>query len=337
MKYKDSGVDIDAANEALERIKGYVKSTLNKNVLAGIGSFGALYKFDKSEVLVSSVDSVGTKLKVAFMLDSHDTVGQDLVNHCVNDILCQGAEPLFFMDYIATGVVKPDVVEEIVKGLTIGCKNVSIPLIGGETAELPGFYKEGEYDLTGFIVGRVAQKAIIDGSKIKTGDVIVGFPSSGLHTNGYSLARKIIFEICGLKVSDRVSEFNRRVGEELLQIHRCYLHTVLPLVKRFNLTGIAHITGGGFFDNIKRILPEGKTAEIDVSKWKVPPIFKFLQREGEIEFKEMYRTFNMGIGMVIIVPKNEINSIERYLKRKKEKFYTIGEIKKGRKEVKLVS
>lgn len=337
MRYKEAGVDIDAGAEVVERIKKLVKSTYSEEVLAGVGGFGALFKPKlrgyESPVLVASTDSVGTKLKVAFAMGKHETVGQDLVNHCVNDILTTGARPLFFLDYISTSALKPEIAEEIVRGVARACKESQCALIGGETAELPGFYAEGEYDLVGSIVGIVDEKKIIDGSRIEPGDKLIGLPSNGLHTNGYSLARKVLLEKCGYSVDTRLDEIENSVGDELLRIHRCYAPTLLPILDRFSIKGLAHLTGGGFTDNIPRILPQGCSVRIELNTWDVPPIFTLLQREGEVPEEEMFRTFNMGIGMVAIVEKGTDRAVLGALKEKDEKCFVIGAVVKGKGRV----
>ncbi len=333
--YKDSGVDIDRANEAKKKMKELVASTFNKNVLSELGNFGGMFAlsgFDfKDPVLVSSADGVGTKLKVAFLMDKHDTVGEDLVNHCVNDILVQGAFPLFFLDYIATGKLNVDTVVDIVKGLSRGCRNNNMVLIGGETAEMPDFYSEGEYDLAGVIVGIVERNRVIDGNNIVEGDILFGLSSSGLHTNGYTLARKIFFDHLKLKVDDYVKELGTTVGEELLKVHKSYLKTLKPAIERGIIKGLAHITGGGLLENIPRILPEGVSCLIKRGSWDVLPVFKFLQERGNIEEMEMYRVFNMGIGMVVIVGKEDGDKFLDTLKG--EKVFELGKVVKGNREV----
>ncbi|MEW6686347.1 MAG: phosphoribosylformylglycinamidine cyclo-ligase [Candidatus Edwardsbacteria bacterium] len=339
MKYSEAGVDIDAGNEAVRHIKRLARSTFSKSVLTDIGGFGGLFGFTlnryKNPVLVSSTDSVGTKLKVAFIMNKHNTVGQDLVNHCVNDILVHGAEPLFFLDYVGVSKLWPEVFGEIVKGLTKACRENGCALIGGETAELPGFYQSGEYDLVGFIVGVVERKKILPKKNIKPGDILIGLPSNGLHTNGYSLARKILFEKCGYEATTYLEALKRTVGEELLRVHRSYLKLVFPLLQRDLLKGLAHITGGSFIDNIPRILPENCSAEIRLKNWIAPPIFKILEREGEIFTEEMFRTFNMGIGMVLIVNENNLTKVLSQIKRQGEKAYLIGQVKRGKRTVEL--
>ncbi len=340
MKYEEAGVDIEAGTEAVERIKGLVKTTYGEEVIAGVGGFGALFKPKlegyEDPVLAASTDSVGTKLKVAFMTDRHHTVGQDLVNHCVNDILTTGARPLFFLDYISTGVLKPGVIEEIVKGVAEACVGAGCSLIGGEIAELPGFYAEGEYDLIGSVVGIVEQAEIIDGSKIKPGDRLVGFPSNGLHTNGYSLARRILFEKCSYSPETHLDEIANTVGDELLRIHRCYAPILLPLVDEFEIRGLAHITGGGFTENIPRVLPEGCSAEVGLAGWEIPPIFTLLEREGDVPREEMFRTFNMGIGMVMVVDEEIESAVLGSLQEMGEKGFSIGRVVSGGGGVRFV-
>ena len=310
LRYRDAGVDRDAATEAKRRIAERVRSTFSPAVLKDIGTFGALYQLDagtwNEPVLVSSIDSVGTKLKIAFMTGKHDTVGIDIVAHCVNDILTMGARPLFVMDYLGVGKLEPNVVEGVISGLVTGCKECGCALIGGETAELPGFYAQGEYDLAACIVGIVEKSKIVDGSRVVEGDVLVGLASSGLHTNGYSLARRIVFEICRLKPDDQLEGCNRTVAEELLEPHRSYARMVLPLLEAGTVHGMAHITGGGLTENLPRTLPPGLGAEIDRSTWDVPPIFRFLQKNGNVPVDEMFRTFNMGIGFVLVVPPDGV-------------------------------
>jgi phosphoribosylformylglycinamidine cyclo-ligase len=307
MDYKSSGVDIDAGNETVRRIRGLARSTFTSGVLSDIGSFGGLFQLEtgryKHPVLVSSADGVGTKLKVAFLADRHDTVGVDLVNHCVNDILVQGAEPLFFLDYLATGRLSPRVAESIVGGMAVACRDNNCALLGGETAEMPGIYADGEYDLAGFIVGVVDRERLINGRAIAVGDVLVGVPSSGLHTNGYSLARKIAFELLGLRVDSHVAALGTTVGEAFLTPHRSYLPLVQPLLDQGRIKGMAHITGGGITDNLPRILPHGTAAQVRVSSWEVPPLFRWLQESGHVPFDDMMRTFNMGVGLIIVTTR----------------------------------
>jgi phosphoribosylformylglycinamidine cyclo-ligase len=307
--YKASGVDVDAGNETVRRIRSLARSTFTAGVLSDIGSFGGLFRIEpgryKEPVLVASADGVGTKLKVAFMAGRHDTVGADLVNHCVNDILVQGAEPLFFLDYLATGKLAPAVAELVVSGMARACRDNNCALLGGETAEMPGFYKDGEYDLAGFIVGAVDRARLINGRAIAVGDVLVGVPSSGLHTNGYSLARRIVFDTLKLDVGSYVPELELTVGDALLEPHRSYLPFVQPLLEATRIKGMAHITGGGITDNLPRILPHGTAAVIDGSSWTVPPLFTWLRGAGDVPIDDMMRTFNMGIGLIIVVASDQ--------------------------------
>ena len=301
--YRQSGVDIDAGNEVVRRIKSLARSTYTPGVLSGVGSFGGLFALAKNvadPVLVASADGVGTKLKVAFMAGVHETIGVDLVNHCVNDILVQGARPLFFLDYLATGRLSPDVAEQIVRGIAAACRDNECALLGGETAEMPGFYADGEYDVAGFIVGLVARERIIDGRTIVAGESLIALPSSGLHTNGYSLARRIAFERLGLRVDSHVDELGETVGAALLRTHRSYLGAIAPVLDRGLIKGMAHITGGGITENLPRTLPEGLTFALDRSSWQIPPIFAWLQRAGQIEDAEMFRAFNMGVGLILV-------------------------------------
>jgi phosphoribosylformylglycinamidine cyclo-ligase len=302
--YREAGVDIDAGNETVRRIKGLARSTFTPGVLSEIGSFGGLFQLDRERyrepVLVSSADGVGTKLKVAFMTGRHDTVGGDLVNHCVNDILVQGAAPLFFLDYLATGRLSPEVAEQIVSGAARACRENGCALIGGETAEMPGFYADGEYDIAGFIVGVVEKAKVIDGRGIVPGDVLIGLPSAGLHTNGYSLARRVLFETAGFTPDTVVPELGMTIGDALLAPHRSYLASVRPLLEHDFVKGMAHITGGGLTDNLPRTLPEGCAAEIDQRAWTIPPIFQLLEQRGGIARAEMFRAFNMGVGLVVV-------------------------------------
>ena len=313
MEYKSAGVDIDAGNETVRRIKSLARGTFTPGVLSEIGSFGGLFRFDRDRyqepVLVSSADGVGTKLKVAFMTGRHDTVGADLVNHCVNDILVQGAEPLFFLDYLATGRLLPAIAEQVVSGVARACRENGCALIGGETAEMPGFYADGEYDIAGFIVGAVDRSRVIDGRSIVPGDVLIGLPSAGLHTNGYSLARRVLFDTAGWTVDTFVAELGTTVGDALLAPHRSYLPFVRPLLDRQSLKGLAHITGGGITENLPRVLPEGCGAEIDLRAWDVPALFHLLQERGSIAREEMFRAFNMGIGLIIACAPREVERV----------------------------
>ena len=304
MDYKASGVDIDAGNETVRRIRSLARSTFTPAVLSEIGSFGGLFRLDRDRyrepVLVSSADGVGTKLKVAFMTGRHDTVGADLVNHCVNDILVQGAEPLFFLDYLATGRLAPAVAEQVIGGVARACRENGCALIGGETAEMPGFYADGEYDIAGFIVGVVEKANVVDGRAIVPGDVLIGLPSAGLHTNGYSLARRVFFDVAGWKPGTFVDELGTTVGDALLAPHTSYLSVVRPLIDSGLVKGLAHITGGGITENLPRTLPDGCAAEIDLDSWRVPPIFRLIEQRGTIARDEMFRAFNMGVGLVVV-------------------------------------
>lgn len=328
--YRKAGVDIDAGNEVVRRIKSLAASTHTAGVLGGLGSFGGLFAMPpgiESPVLVASADGVGTKLKVAFMAGVHDTIGADLVNHCVNDILVQGAEPLFFLDYLATGRLSPDVAEQIVKGIAGACRENGCALLGGETAEMPGFYAEGEYDVAGFIVGAVPRARLIDGSAIAAGDVLIGLPSAGLHTNGYSLARKIVFETAGLDVGDPWPGDSRTVAEVLLATHRSYLPAIRPLLASGMIKGMAHITGGGITENLPRVLPEGLQARVDRSAWDVPPVFQWMQKTGGVPEDDMRRAFNMGIGLIVACAKTDADPLLRALAQEQPKV--IGEIAAG--------
>lgn len=340
LTYKSAGVDIAAGDKATATIKKLVRSTFNPNVLREIGSFGSFYAADfagyRRPVLISSADGVGTKLKIAFMADKHDTVGEDLVNHCVNDIMVQGAKPLYFLDYFGTGKLKSGVMEQVITGLARGCKANKCALIGGETAEMPGFYQRGEYDLAGFIVGVVGKGEIIDGSRIKPGDVLIGLESSGLHTNGFSLVRKLLFDRLKYRLSRRIPELGCTLAEELLRVHRSYFKVVSKLVNDVKVKGMAHITGGGISGNLVRILPRGCRADVDRASWQVPPLFTLIQRLGSVDTDEMFRTFNMGIGMIVVVGRKDVDNALRLLKRGRVPAYVLGEISKGTKRVRLV-
>lgn len=315
--YREAGVDLDKANELVQRIRPLVRSTYRGGVITDIGGFGGLFSLNlqdvKNPVLVSSTDGVGTKLKIACMANRHDTVGIDLVAMCVNDIVVQGARPLFFLDYLAMGRIDLDLVEQLVDGIASGCKKAGCSLIGGETAEMPGFYKENEYDMAGFSVGLVDNSRIIDGSTIRVGHRIIGLASSGLHSNGYSLVRRIIFDKLGLKTDSFIPELNRTIGEELLEPTRIYVEPVLSLLRKYHVHGMAHITGGGFYDNIKRILPGACKAVIRSDTWSVPPIFNFLREKGGVAPQEMSHVFNNGIGFVVVVEPSEAEDIVAFL------------------------
>jgi phosphoribosylformylglycinamidine cyclo-ligase len=334
--YADAGVDISRANKTKQRIKYLAHKTFTRGVLSEIGGFGGLFSVDKKyvdPVLVSSVDGVGTKLKVAFEMKLHHTIGADLVNHCVNDIAVQGAAPLFFMDYLATGKLQPEVAEKVVEGLAEACKHNGCALIGGETAEMPGFYPEGEYDLAGFIVGVVERDKIINGKTVEIGDIVLGLPSNGLHTNGYSLARKLLFEVAGYSPDTFVSEIKNKVGNELMRTHKSYWPIVKKLIVGECVAALAHITGGGITENLPRVLPRGTAAVIERGTWPVPPIFEHLQKLGNVPQDEMLRTFNMGIGMLVVVPAKKFKKAETLLDRAGEKFYSVGRIVKGDRKV----
>jgi phosphoribosylformylglycinamidine cyclo-ligase len=327
--YRQSGVDIDAGNEVVRRIKQLAKGTYTSGVLSGVGSFGGLFAMDPSvvdPVLVASADGVGTKLKVAFMTGVHNTIGVDLVNHCVNDILVQGARPMFFLDYLATGRLAPDVAEQIVQGVAQACRANGCALLGGETAEMPGFYADGEYDVAGFIVGVVPRARVIDGTTIQAGDALIGLPSSGLHTNGYSLARQIVFDAMGLKVDSHVDELGMTVGDALLQPHRTYLPVIGPLLDRGWIKGMAHITGGGVTENLPRTMPEGRAPRVDRSSWSVPPLFTWLQRGGGVADDEMFRAFNMGVGMVLVCAQERADSLLDALQASGEPAWRLGDV-----------
>jgi len=339
MRYRDAGVDIDAASLAKARIKRLARQTFSPRVLKDVGAFGgffALRGLPRDAVLVASVDGVGTKLKLAFALDRHSTVGADIVNHCVNDIAVHGAAPLFLLDYLATGKIRPEVVAEIVGGLARACRAVGCALIGGETAEMPGFYPPNEYDLAACIVGWVRRSRILDGSGIRPGDVILGLASSGLHTNGYSLARKVLLEQEGMELTQHIPELGRTLGDELLAPHRCYWPVVQPLLARRWLKGIVHVTGGGLTDNTPRILPPGCQAEIRLGSWPVLPIFELVARRGRVPQDDMLRTFNMGIGLALVVAERDLPRVTQALRKKREKFWIIGRIVRGRPSVKYV-
>lgn len=328
--YKDAGVDINAADRFVQSLKTLVKPTFRREVLAGIGGFGSLFALNhqkyKEPVLVASTDGVGTKLKVAFMLDKHDTVGIDLVGMCVNDIIVQGAEPLFMLDYISMGRIDSGILEDLVRGMVEGCRDAGCSLVGGETAEMPSFYKEGEYDLAGFVVGVVDKDKVIDGSTITVGDTVIGIASSGVHSNGLSLARAIFFDTLHLKVTDYVPELGCTVGEEMIKPTKIYVKPVLNLLRDFQIKGIAHITGGGLVDNIARILPKGCLARLRAGSWPVPPVFQFMRERGNVDEDEMMRTFNNGIGLVLVVPAAEEEDVLQRLRAMQQDAYVIGQI-----------
>jgi len=326
--YKDSGVDIKAGEETVDKIKEIVKSTFNKKVLSGIGHFGAFYEMDfkkyENPVLVSSVDGVGTKLKVAFLMDKHNTVGQDLVNHCVNDIAVGGAIPEYFMDYMAFGKLDPQIAEKIMEGFAIACRENGVALIGGETAEMPGLYAENEYDMSGTIVGIIEKSKILNGDKVKKGDVLVGFPSTGLHTNGYSLARKVLFD--KYSVNDVPEGFENSIGEELLKVHKSYLNLIQTIINKMDVHAFSHITGGGILGNTMRVVPNGLSLNVDWNAWKLPPIFELIRTIGNISDEEMRKAFNIGIGLIAIVDKNDVELLKSIANEINEKYYIIGNV-----------
>jgi phosphoribosylformylglycinamidine cyclo-ligase len=335
--YADAGVDIIRSDQTKKRIAALAKKTFNANVLAGIGGFGALYGLDrkrwKSPVLVSSTDGIGTKLKIAFATGCHRSVASDLVNHCANDIAVQGARPLFFLDYIGSGRIEPDVVEAVVAGLSDACRAHGCALIGGETAEMPGFYADGEYDLAGFIVGIVERSKLLTGSRIRPGDVLLGLPSVGLHTNGYSLARKLLLDVAGYSLNEHVPRLGCTVAEELLKPHRSYAKVVAELNDSGLLRGTSHITGGGIPGNLPRVLPKGFEARIRQGSWPALPVFDLLREIGNVPDAEMWRSFNMGIGMILIVSPRDITRTAKTLRKTKKPFYQIGVIAKGKSGV----
>ncbi|MBR2215684.1 MAG: phosphoribosylformylglycinamidine cyclo-ligase [Selenomonadaceae bacterium] len=334
LTYRAAGVDIDAGNRAVEMIKKSVRATYRPEVMGDLGGFGGLFALNpkyKEPVLVSGTDGVGTKLKLAFRLNKHDTIGQDAVAMCVNDILVQGAEPLFFLDYLAVGKLNPEQVAEVVKGVAAACKESGCALIGGETAEMSGFYPPGEYDIAGFAVGVVEKERLITAALVNEGDILLGLPSSGLHSNGYTLARKIVFERRQMTGSEYIPELAKTIGEELLTPTRLYPKIILPLLAEFAaaVRGLVHITGGGFYDNIPRALPKGLAVEINSDAWEKPPIFSLLQAWGNVPWKEMYRTFNMGIGMVVVVAADKAGAVREFLTAQGEKCYEIGRVTTG--------
>jgi len=337
LTYKDSGVDKEAGYKSVKLMKQHVERTFTKGVLSSIGGFSGLFELDKTKykepVLVSGTDGVGTKIMIAFKTDIHHTIGEDCVAMCVNDVLCQGAKPLFFLDYIATAKIQPEKIEAIVKGISNGCIKAEAALIGGETAEMPGLYAENDYDLAGFAVGVVDKHRIIEHSKVNAGDLIFALPSSGLHSNGFSLVRKIVFERTSFKLSDYVAEFGRTLGEELLEPTRIYVNPMFRLIEKYRITGISHITGGGFYENIPRMLPKNLYANISIKEIERKAIFDFLKFHGKIETREMYGTFNMGVGMVFSIDKNDANAMLEELKSLNEKVYFLGEVCKGENEI----
>jgi len=334
--YREAGVDIDAQDKALEKVKEIVRNTYTDGVLSEQGAFGGMFQVPKGlrdAVLVASADGVGTKLKVAFLAGRHRTVGRDLVNHCINDILAQGARPLFFLDYLATGRLEPDVVADVIGGVAHACADQGVALLGGETAEMPGFYGDGEYDLAGFILGVVERRKILDGSAVRDGDVLVGLPASGLHTNGYSLARKVFFDILGLEPDDDVVELGRTVADELLEVHRCYLDAVWPLVEDRRVHAVAHITGGGITDNLPRVLPDGLRAVVKVGTWEIPPVFRLLAEQGQVPEDDMWRTFNLGVGMILVVDPKQLKKVLKLLKKNGCPGFPMGNVVQGERGV----
>jgi phosphoribosylformylglycinamidine cyclo-ligase len=329
--YKQAGVNIDEADRAVSSIRSMARRTFTPAVLTDIGSFGGGYLLRgyRDPVLVSSADGVGTKLKLAFVTNQHSTVGEDLVNHCVNDIAVQGATPLFFLDYFAVGKLNAQVAAEVVSGIARGCKANKCALIGGETAEMPGMYANGEYDLAGFIVGAVERKRMITGADIRAGDILIGLPSTGLHTNGYSMARKLLFEVAGLKANTQVAELGGSIAQELLKIHRSYLKPIRALHDAGMLKGAAHITGGGITDNTPRILPKGLGVRIEVGSWPILPVFHLLREIGQIPEHDWRRTFNLGIGMILVVSPRKLDAALKILRRLREPCHRIGEVVKG--------
>ena len=337
MTYRDAGVDIDAGNESVSLIKDSVRATYRPEVLGDLGGFGGLFALRAQDyrepVLVSGTDGVGTKLRLAFLLNRHDTIGQDAVAMCVNDILVQGAEPLFFLDYLAVGKLEPTQIADVVSGVARACKESGCALIGGETAEMAGFYPVGEDDIAGFAVGVVERERLITSARVKAGDVLLGLPSSGVHSNGYSLVRKIVFEHKGFCGDEYMEELGRSIGEELLTPTRLYPQVCLPLIRDFDLHGMVHITGGGFYENIPRALPNEMGAEVDAAAWEMPAVFRLLQEWGNVDWAEMYRTFNMGIGMVLIASEEEAARIEAHLGAQHEAVFRIGRVIEGAHEV----
>jgi phosphoribosylformylglycinamidine cyclo-ligase len=338
LSYRDAGVDIDAANRAKSGIAALLRSTRTPDTLSDLGSFGGLYRVPggmEKPILVASADGVGTKLKLAFLTGNHATVGEDLVNHCVNDILVQGARPLFFMDYVGLGKLEPGTVESLVGGIARGCRANGCALLGGETAEMPDFYAPGEYDLAGTIVGIVEESRLLDGSAIREGDAVIALASSGLHTNGYSLARRVVFERMGLKPDDPFPEEEGTVAEVLMRVHRSYLHPLMPLIDAGTIRGLAHITGGGLVENLPRVLPEGLSARIRRDSWHVPAVFRVIAREGGVAEEEMFRAFNMGVGMVAVVAQGDVDGTLHALREAGEEAWVAGEIVAGARDVQL--
>jgi len=339
MTYKSAGVDVEEGQRAVQFMKDHVKSTFNSQVMQEIGGFAGLFALDlegiKEPVLVSGTDGVGTKLKLAFILDKHDTIGQDCVAMCVNDILCQGARPLFFLDYIATGRLRAEKIAHIVKGVADGCKMSGAALIGGETAEMPGFYQDEEYDMAGFAVGIVDKSKIITGADIKPGNIIIGIASSGIHSNGFSLVRKLFVEDNKFAMEDKLEGLSKTLGETLIEPTKIYVKSVLEVLKNIDVKGITHITGGGFYENVPRVLPDNIDAHINLGTWDMPAIFDRIQEIGNIESNEMYKTFNMGIGMMLIVEEKDVETTQEILKSMGEESFVIGKTSEGNKQVHL--
>ena len=339
LTYAGAGVDIEQADQAKRRIRELARSTFTAEVASDIGLFGALFRPDFSRlqipVLVSSVDGVGTKLKIAFMTGIHDTVGIDIVSHCVNDILAQGALPLFFLDYIAAGRLEPNVIEAVVSGLAAACRESRCALLGGETAEMPDFYSDGEYDLAGFVVGVADQAKLLGPDRVERGDLLIGLPASGLHTNGFSLVRKLFFEMEKMSPGDHLQEVGRSLGEELLEPHRNYLPVLRELIQTDDLHAVAHITGGGIPANLERILPPRLDGLVEEGSWQVLPIFRLIRSLGQVSQKEMYRTFNMGVGAILVVSQQRFDRVQEYLQQRGEKYFLIGEISRGTQRVRF--
>jgi phosphoribosylformylglycinamidine cyclo-ligase len=333
MRYADAGVDISVADEAKRRIAAMAGKTFRRGVLAPIGGFGSLFALDRKRwhdpVLVASCDGVGTKLKIAFATGMHSTVGADILNHCINDIVTQGAEPLFFLDYIAMGKLDTRVVEQVIEGMSLAARHAGCALIGGETAEMPDMYAAGEYDLAGFIVGAVERTKILDPRRVRAGDALLGLPSSGLHTNGYSLARKLVFEVAKLDPDSYVAEVGNKIGAELLKPHRAYWPLLKRIITRGWVTSMAHITGGGITGNLPRALPRNVQAVVELGSWPVLPIFRYLAQIGQMERDELLKTFNLGVGMILVVPAKDVSRVESELKRRREKFYLIGRVERA--------
>ncbi len=333
IRYADAGVDRQRADTAKRRIARLARSTFTRGVLSEIGRFAALFELDtrrwRRPVLLTSVDGVGTKLKVAMLAGKHEGVGEDLVHHCVNDIAVHGATPLAFLDYIGASRLDPRVLEQVFRGLSRACRRLGVALIGGETAELPGVYAGSEYELVGFILGVAERAQILDGRRVRPGDVLIGLPSSGLHTNGYSLARKLLFEVGGYNVNSHVPELRSKLGPALLTVHRCYYPMMKPLLEKGWITAAAHITGGGLTENIPRVLPRNCAVEVRLDAWPMPPLFRLMQRLGSLAAHEMLRTFNMGVGMVLMVPQRHLAHVEQFLKRRRQRHFTLGEVVRG--------